>query len=80
MTSAPHVHLGGGAVALGVAAGLVAALASAVAYFISRHHTSRGGSSPRLLVIAHALMGAACLPVGLLLVGALGVLNRRRRQ
>ena len=67
MTSAQHAHLGSGAVALGVAAGFVAALASAVAYFISRHHTSRGGSSPRLLVIAHALMGAACLPVAWLL-------------
>jgi hypothetical protein len=31
VTPAPHVHLGGGAVTLGVAAGFVAALASAVA-------------------------------------------------
>jgi drug/metabolite transporter (DMT)-like permease len=67
VTSAPHAHLGSGAVALGVAAGFVAALASAVSYFISRHHSSRGGSSSRLLVIAHALMGAACLPTAWLL-------------
>ncbi len=67
MTPAPHAHLGSGAVALGVAAGFVAALASAVSYFISRHHSSRGGSSFRLLVIAHALMGAACLPAAWLL-------------
>ncbi|MBU6221610.1 MAG: DMT family transporter [Planctomycetes bacterium] len=67
MTSAPHAHLGSGAVTLGVAAGFVAALASAVSYFISRHHSSRGGSSFRLLVIAHALMGAACLPTAWLL-------------
>lgn len=62
MSTAPHASLGGGAVAIGVAAGFVAAVASAVSYFISRHHASRGGSSLRLLVIAHALMGAACLP------------------
>jgi drug/metabolite transporter (DMT)-like permease len=67
VSTAPHASLGGGAVAFGVAAGLVAALASAVSYFISRHHASRGGSSLRLLVIAHALMGAACLPAAWLL-------------
>lgn len=67
MSTAPHAALGDGAVAIGVAAGFVAALASAVSYFISRHHTSRGGGSLRLLVIAHALMAAACLPAGWLL-------------
>jgi drug/metabolite transporter (DMT)-like permease len=67
VSTTPHAALGGGAVALGMGAGFVAALASAVAYFISRHHTSRGGSSLRLLVLAHALMGAACLPAAWLL-------------
>lgn len=67
MTPAPHVHLGSGAVAFGVTAGFVAALASSVSYLISRHHSSKGGSSLRLLVIAHAMMGAACLPTAWLL-------------
>lgn len=67
MTSAPHVHLGSGALAFGVAAGFVAALTSAISYFISRHHSSQGGSSLRLLVVAHAMMGAACLPTAWLL-------------
>jgi drug/metabolite transporter (DMT)-like permease len=58
-----HAHPGTGAVLLGVAAGLVAATSSAVSYLLSRHHVSGGGSSLRLLVLAHALMGAACLPV-----------------
>lgn len=50
-------------IALGVAAGLVAALASAVSYLVSRHHGSRaGGGSLRLLVLGHAVMGLACLP------------------
>jgi len=56
-------HPGIGWVAGGVAAGLLAAVSSAVSYLISRHHVSGGGSSLRLLVLAHALMGAACLPV-----------------
>lgn len=62
MTPPSHVHLGGGAVILGVAAGFVAALSSAVSYLISRHHVSQGGSSLRLLLLAHAIMGAACVP------------------
>ncbi len=60
-------HPGVGGLALGVAAGLIAAISSAVSYLISRHHVSEGGSSRRLLVLAHALMGAACLPVAWLL-------------
>ena len=48
-----HALLGGPALALGVAAGGTAALASAVSYFISRL---------RLLVLSHALMGAVCIP------------------
>lgn len=53
-----------GSLALGVAAGLVAALASAVSYVISRHHGNRAdGGSLRLLVTAHALMGLWCLPL-----------------
>jgi len=47
---------------LGIVAGFAAALMSAVSYLISRHHGSRGGSSLRLLVAAHLLMGLACLP------------------
>ena len=57
-----HALLGGPALALGVAAGFTAALASAVSYFISRHHGNGGGSSLRLLVLSHALMGAVCIP------------------
>lgn len=53
-----HALLGGPALALGVAAGFTAALASAVSYFISRQHGNGGGSSLRLLVLSHALMGA----------------------
>ena len=53
-----HALLGGPALALGVAAGFTAALASAVAHFISRQHGNGGGSSLRLLVPSHALMGA----------------------
>lgn len=51
--------------ALGIAAGLVAALASAVSYLIARHHGNRvGGGSLRLLVVAHVLMGLLSLPLG----------------
>jgi len=53
----------GTALAVGVAAGLAAAVFSAVSYFVSRDHSARGGSGLRLLVLAHALMGIACLPV-----------------
>lgn len=60
-------HLESPALWLGIAAGFAAALMSAVSYLISRHHGSRGGSSLRLLVMAHTLMGLACLPaVGVL--------------
>ena len=53
-----------GSLALGVAAGLVAALASAISYLISRHHGNRaGGGSLRLLVLAHAVMGLASVPL-----------------
>lgn len=59
----PDVH-SSGAIALGVAAGLVAALASAVSYLVSRHHGNRvGGGSLRLLVLGHAVMGLVCVPV-----------------
>ena len=53
-----HALLGGPALALGVAAGFTAALASAISHFISRHHGDGGGSSLRLLVLSQALMGA----------------------
>lgn len=53
-----------GTIALGVVAGLVAAFASAVSYLVSRHHGNRaGGGSLRLLVLGHAVMGLACLPL-----------------
>jgi drug/metabolite transporter (DMT)-like permease len=55
-------HLDSASLWLGIAAGFFAALMSAVSYLISRHHGSRGGSSLRLLVLAHGLMGLACLP------------------
>ncbi|MFM7208162.1 MAG: EamA family transporter [Planctomycetaceae bacterium] len=67
MTPTGHGHLGGGMVLIGVAAGLVAAVSSAVSYLISRHHVSEGGDTRQLLVLAHAVMGAACLPVAWLL-------------
>ena len=60
----PTAHPSPASIALGVAAGLAAALASAVSYLISRHHGNRaGGGSLRLLVLGHAVMGLACLPV-----------------
>jgi drug/metabolite transporter (DMT)-like permease len=53
---------------LGILAGLTTAFFSAVSYLISRYHgTKDGGSSLRLLVFAHALMGIACLPLAWLL-------------
>jgi drug/metabolite transporter (DMT)-like permease len=55
----------------GVIAGLVAAAASAVSYLLSRHHGGREGrGSLRLLVHAHLVMGAACLPLCWLLAPA----------
>ncbi|MFM7034354.1 MAG: DMT family transporter [Planctomycetia bacterium] len=62
----PH-HLDHGMLSVGIAAGFAAALCSAVSYFISRDHGSRGGSSLRLLVLAHGMMGVACLPLSWLL-------------
>ena len=54
--------------ALGIGTGLLAAAANAVAYLLARHHGSRtGGAGLRLLVPAHVLMGAACLPLAWLL-------------
>lgn len=50
--------------AAGVTAGLVSGACNAVAFLVSRHHAtaSRGGGL-RLLVLAHLVMAAACLPV-----------------
>ena len=50
--------------ALGIAAGLASAAASAVSYLVARHHGARtDGAGLRLLVPAHVLMGVACLPL-----------------
>jgi len=58
----PHAP-SSGAIAIGVGAGLLAALASAVSYLVSRHHGNRaGGGSLRLLVLGHAAMGLVCVP------------------
>jgi drug/metabolite transporter (DMT)-like permease len=47
-----------------VAAGLFAAVASAVSYLVSRHYGGRApGGSLRLLVQAHLVMGLASLPI-----------------
>lgn len=57
--------------AFGVAAGLACALFSSISYLVSRHHgTRRPGGSRRLLVLAHLLMGLACLPIAWLLIPA----------
>lgn len=49
--------------AFGIAAGLTAACFSSVSYLVSRHHgTRRPGGGRRLLVLAHLVMAAACLP------------------
>lgn len=49
---------------LGILAGLATAFFSALSYLVSRHYgTKDGGSSLRLLVFAHALMGIICLPL-----------------
>jgi drug/metabolite transporter (DMT)-like permease len=52
-----------GSLGLGVAAGLAAAAASAVSYLVSRHHGRSAGASLRLLLLAHVVMGIACLPL-----------------
>lgn len=54
-------------IAIGVAAGLAAGFFSAISYFISRDHGTRGGSSLRLLVLAHGLMAVVCIPATWLL-------------
>ena len=61
------VHLDAAHLALGVAAGLTTALCSAVSYLVSRHHGGRAGGPIRLLVLAHLLMGVACIPATALL-------------
>jgi len=68
MTSLPMSDLG-----LGVASGLAAAGLSALSYLISRHHglqqraTGRQSVALRLLVLAHVIMAAVCIPVVYLL-------------
>lgn len=57
---------------IGIAAGLLAALASALSYLVSRHHVLthpefRGAGGARLIVQAHGLMGLACIPASWLL-------------
>jgi drug/metabolite transporter (DMT)-like permease len=59
-----------GSLGFGVAAGLAAAAASAVSYLISRHHGRSAGASLRLLLLAHVVMGIACLPIAWLLMPA----------
>jgi drug/metabolite transporter (DMT)-like permease len=55
--------------ALGIAAGLAAAFFSAISYLVSRHHglrqraAGRRGTALRLLVLAHLLMAAVCIPL-----------------
>jgi drug/metabolite transporter (DMT)-like permease len=58
MPSPAHGHLAG------VVAGIAAAAAAAVSYLVLRHHGNRSaGGSKRLLVLAHFVMGLACLPL-----------------
>lgn len=50
--------------ATGIFAGLACAFLSAVSYLVARHHGSNAPEgSLRMLVFAHALMGAVCLPM-----------------
>jgi len=55
--------------ALGIASGLAAAFFSAISYLISRHHglrqraAGRRGTALRLLVLAHLIMAAVCIPL-----------------
>lgn len=54
--------------AVGVCAGIASAVLSSVSFLVSRHHGSRDrGASLRLLVLAHLLMGATCVPLAWLL-------------
>jgi drug/metabolite transporter (DMT)-like permease len=67
-------HLAPVSVAVGVAAGLASGGLNAVAFLISRHHaTTRPGGGPRLLVMAHVVMGLACLPLAAVFWPAGGV-------
>ena len=57
--------------AFGIAAGLTAACFSSLSYLVSRHHgTRRPGGSRRLLLLAHLVMAAACVPAVVALVPA----------
>jgi drug/metabolite transporter (DMT)-like permease len=57
-------HLGTATVGVGVAAGLASGALNAVAFLMSRHHaTARPGGGQRMLVLAHLVMGIACLPL-----------------
>jgi drug/metabolite transporter (DMT)-like permease len=57
-------HLGTATVGVGIAAGLASGALNAVAFLISRHHaTTSPGGGQRLLVMAHVVMGAVCLPL-----------------
>jgi drug/metabolite transporter (DMT)-like permease len=61
------VHPDAAQLLLGVTAGLATALLSAVSFLVSRHHGGRAGGALRLLVLAHAIMGLACIPAAALL-------------
>lgn len=57
-------HPGTAMIAAGVAAGLISGGCNAVAFLIARHHAiTVPGGGLRLLVAAHVVMAAACLPV-----------------
>ena len=57
-------HLGTATLGVGIAAGLASGGLNAVAFLMSRHHaTTSPGGGQRLLVLAHAVMGLACLPL-----------------
>lgn len=60
--------------ALGIASGLLSGGLNAVAFLMSRHHaTTRPGGGQPLLVLAHVVMGVACLPLAWLLWPARGM-------
>ena len=64
-------HLGTATVGVGVATGLASGALNAVAFLMSRHHaTARPGGGQRMLVLAHLVMGIACLPIAWLLMPA----------
>jgi|688.fasta_scaffold213558_2 drug/metabolite transporter (DMT)-like permease len=61
-------HVATATLAAGVTAGLLSGAFNAVAFLISRHHaTTSPGGGLRLLVHAHLVMAAVCLPVAWLL-------------